>query len=324
MTSSPVLVTGGAGFIGSHLVERLIDAGYAVDVVDNLSTGSLANLRTARGKGDRGLHFHKLDIVDGDLESLMMRRQPGAVIHLAAQVNVRESMLDPVGDLTTNVVGSLRVLEAARHAGVAKVIFATSAGIYGAIAPKDLPVREDMPHNPDSFYGLSKDAVLAYLRLFRASFDLEYTALVLANVYGPRQGMLAEGGVVAKFAQAIIAGEQASILGDGSQTRDFVYVEDVVDAFYRSLEQGGGLTLNIATGIETSINTLHKEMYRIAGGEYRQPIYSQAIPGEILRSSLDARRAGWYLRWHASTTLERGLERVLEWYEATATQTSFA
>ncbi|WP_298212024.1 NAD-dependent epimerase/dehydratase family protein [Ferrimicrobium sp.] len=322
MTSSPILVTGGAGFIGSHLVERLVDAGYEVDVVDNLSTGSLANLRTARGKGDRGLRFHRLDIVDGDLDALMMRRQPWAVIHLAAQVNVRESMLDPVGDLVTNVVGSLRVLEAARHSGVSKVIFATSAGIYGAITSTDLPVREDVAHLPDSFYGLSKDTVLAYLRLYRVNFDLDYTALVLANVYGPRQGILGEGGVVAKFAQAIISGEQASILGDGSQTRDFVYVDDVVDAFYRSLEHGSGLTLNIATGIETSINTLHKEMYRIAGSEYRQPVYCQPIPGEIMRSSLDARRAGWYLRWHASTTLERGLERVVEWYEDLDSQTA--
>jgi UDP-glucose 4-epimerase len=312
----PILVTGGAGFIGSHLVERLIDAGYEVDVVDNLSTGSLANLRVARGKGNRGLHFHKLDIVDGDLLALMTRRKPLAVIHLAAKVNVRESMLDPLGDLSANVVGSLRVLEAARHSGVAKVIFATSAGVYGAVPSSELPIREDVAHLPDSFYGLSKDVVLDYLRLYRTNFDLEYTALVLANVYGPRQGILGEGGVVAKFAQTIVAGKQATILGDGSQTRDLVYVEDVVDAFYRSLDQGGGLVLNIATGVETSIDTLHKEMYRIAGCDYIQPNHQEAIAGEILRSSLDARRAGWYLRWHASTTLERGLEQVLQWYGA--------
>nr|WP_276977511.1 NAD-dependent epimerase/dehydratase family protein [Ferrimicrobium acidiphilum] len=314
--TAPILVTGGAGFIGSHLVERLIDAGYEVDVVDNLSAGSLANLRVARGKGDRGLHFHKLDIVDGDLLALMTRRKPLAVIHLAAKVNVRESMIDPLGDLSANVVGSLRVLEAARHSGVAKVIFATSAGVYGAVPSSELPIREDVAHLPDSFYGLSKDVVLDYLRLYRNNFDLEYTALVLANVYGPRQGLLGEGGVVAKFAQAIAAGEQATIIGDGSQTRDLVYVEDVVDAFYRSLDQGGGLVLNIATGVETSIDTLHKEMYRISGCDYRQPNHQEAIAGEILRSSLDARRAGWYLRWHASTTLERGLEQVLQWYGA--------
>ncbi|MCL5973625.1 MAG: NAD-dependent epimerase/dehydratase family protein [Ferrimicrobium sp.] len=312
----PVLVTGGAGFIGSHLVERLIDAGYEVDVVDNLSTGSLANLRVARGRGNRGLHFHKLDIVDGDLAALMGRRQPMAVIHLAARADVRESMLDPLGDLSANLVGSLRVLEAARHTGVSKVIFATSAGVYGAVDASELPIREDVVHVPDSFYGLSKDAVLGYLRLYRDNFDLEYTALILANVYGPRQGMLGEGGVVAKFAQAIASGSPATIIGDGSQTRDLIYVDDVVDAFYRSLEQGGGLTLNIATGIETSIATLHKEMYRIAGCDYRDPRYVEAVPGEIMRSSLDARRAGWYLRWHAATPLERGLEKVLDWYGA--------
>ena len=312
----PILVTGGAGFIGSHLVERFIDAGYEVDVVDNLSTGSLANLRVARGKGNRGLHFHKLDIVDGDLLALMTRRKPLAVIHLAAKVNVRESMIDPLGDASANVVGSLRVLEAARHSGVAKVIFATSAGVYGAVPASELPIREDVAHLPDSFYGLSKDVVLDYLLLYRTIFDLEYTALVMANVYGPRQGILGEGGVVAKFAQAIAAGQQATILGDGSQTRDLVYVEDVVDAFYRSLDQGGGLVLNIATGVETSIDTLHKEMYRIAGRDYIQPDHQEAVAGEILRSSLDARRAGWYLRWHASTTLERGLQQVLQWYGA--------
>jgi UDP-glucose 4-epimerase len=320
--ASPILVTGGAGFIGSHLVERLIDAGYEVDVVDNLSNGSLANLRTARGKGNRGLHFHKLDIVDGDLLALMTRRRPLAVIHLAAKVNVRESMLDPLGDASANVVGSLRVLEAARHSGVAKVIFATSAGVYGAVPPSALPIREDVAHCPDSFYGLSKDVVLDYLRLYRTNFDLEYTALVLANVYGPRQGLLGEGGVVAKFAQAIAAGKRVTILGDGSQTRDLVYVEDVVDAFYRSLDQGGGLVLNIATGIETTIDTLHKEMYRIAGCDYRQPSYQEASAGDILRSSLDSRRAGWYLRWHASTTLERGLEHVIQWYGAIRSDTA--
>lgn len=314
--TSPILVTGGAGFIGSHLVERLIDAGYEVDVVDNLSTGSLANLRTARGKGNRGLHFHKLDIVDGDLLALMTRRRPMAVIHLAAKVNVRESMLDPLGDAAANVVGSLRVLEAARRSGVAKVIFATSAAIYGAVPPSELPIREDVVHSPDSFYGLSKDTVLGYLRLYRANFDLEYTALVPANVYGPRQGLLGEGGVVAKFAQVIANGKRATIFGDGSQTRDLVYVDDVVDAFYRALDQGGGLVLNISTGVETSVDTLHKEMYRIAGSEFVQPNYEEASTGEILRSCLDSRRAGWYLRWHASTTLERGLEQVLQWYGA--------
>jgi len=312
----PILVTGGAGFIGSHLVERLIDAGYEVDVVDDLSTGSLANLRVARGKGNRGLHFHKLDIVDGDLGALMSRRKPAAVIHLAARANVRESMLDPLGDLSTNLVGSLRVLEAARQTGVAKVIFATSAGVYGAVEASALPIKEDAIHCPDSFYGLSKDAVLGYLRLYRANFDLEYTALILANVYGPRQGMMGEGGVVAKFAQAIASDRAATIIGDGTQTRDLIYVEDVVDAFYRSLEHGGGLTLNIATGVETSITALHKEMYRIAGCDYREPRVVDPVPGEIQRSALDPRRAGWYLRWHATTTLEQGLEGVLDWYGA--------
>ena len=312
-----ILVTGGAGFIGSHLVERLIDEGFLVDVVDDLSSGSLANLSVARGNGGRGLRFHKLDIVAADLESLMSKLKPKAVVHLAARASVRESMRDPVSDANTNLIGSLRIMDAARRSEVSKIVFATSAGVYGQCTEADLPISEESPHRPDSFYGLSKDSVLGYLRLYRDNFDLEYTALILANVYGPRQGLHGEGGVIARFVEAALTNRQAEVFGDGEQTRDFLYVEDAVDAIFRALEQGGGQTVNISTGVEVSVNTLHKEIHRISGLEYIPPHYSEQIPGEIARSALDPRRAGWYLHWHPFTSLERGLNSLIEWYRTT-------
>ena len=305
------LVTGGAGFIGSTLVDRLLAEGHTVDVVDNLSTGSLANVAEARLSGTGQFHFHQLDVRSPDLAGLMGRRKPDVVYHLAAQADVRVSVADPVLDADINVLGSLRVLEAARAAGARKVVFASSGGtIYGDV--EQLPIKESQPQRPLSPYGVAKKAVGDYLFAYRELHGLEYTALALANVYGPRQDLRGEAGVVAIFAGRLLSGEPCLIFGDGKQTRDFVFVDDVVDAFSRAGERGTGLLCNIGTGVETSVNELYAAMARNAGVN-QPPIYAPARSGELQRSSLDPSRAALHLGWKPWTTVDKGTAAVLDW-----------
>jgi UDP-glucose 4-epimerase len=305
------IVTGGAGFIGSTLVDRLLAEGHTVDVVDNLSTGSLANLADARLSGTGRFHFHQVDIRSPAVVELMARQQPDVVYHLAAQADVRVSVADPVLDTEINVLGSVRVLEAARAGGARKVVFASSGGtIYGDV--EQLPIKESHPQRPLSPYGVAKKTVGDYLFAYRELHGLEYTALALANVYGPRQDLRGEAGVVAIFAGRLLSGEPCLIFGDGKQTRDFVYVDDVVDAFSRAGERGTGLLCNIGTGVETSVNDLYAAMARNAGVG-QPPIYAPARPGELQRNCLDASRAGLHLGWKPWTTIEKGTAAVLDW-----------
>ncbi|MCB0989009.1 MAG: GDP-mannose 4,6-dehydratase [Microthrixaceae bacterium] len=308
------LVTGGAGFIGSTLVDRLLAAGHAVDVVDDLSSGSLANLAEARANPDHDFQFHRLDIRDGAVSDLIERRQPEVVFHLAAQIDVRVSVADPVLDAMINIVGSLNVLEGARRAGARKVVFASSGGtIYGAPGGDDLPIRESQPQTPISPYGVAKKAVGDYLAAYRELHQIEYTALALANVYGPRQDPHGEAGVVAIFAGRLLADEACTIYGDGEQTRDYVYVDDVVDAFVRAADKGGGLVINIGTGVETSVNQLYSTMADVAGIE-RAAVLAPARDGEVPRSALDAARAEMQLGWKPWTDLATGSAAVLEYF----------
>lgn len=306
-----VLVTGGAGFIGSVLVDRLLAEGRSVDVVDDLSQGTLANLAQARSaaSGSAQLSFHQMDIRSPDLVRLMARRRPHVVYHLAAQADVRVSVARPGFDADVNILGSIQVLEGARAAGAARVVFAASGGtLYGD--PAHLPVDEAAPHRPLSPYGVSKKAVIDYLFAYRRLYGLEYCALALANVYGPRQDPNGEAGVVAIFAGSLLAGEDATIYGDGTQTRDFVFVDDVVDAFVRATEAGDGLVVNIGTGAETSVNALYATMARAAGVD-RPPVKGPPRPGELARSCLDRGRALVRLGWKPWTTLEEGVAAVL-------------
>lgn len=305
------LVTGGAGFIGSTLVDRLLAEGHSVDVVDNLATGSLANLAEARAVGEGRFHFHQLDVRSPDLGELMARRKPEVVFHLAAQADVRVSVADPVMDAEVNILGSVRVLEGARQAGARKVVFASSGGtIYGDA--EQLPIKESHPQRPLSPYGVAKKTVGDYLFAYRELHGLEYTALALANVYGPRQDPHGEAGVVAIFAGRLLSGEPCLIFGDGSQTRDFVFVDDVVDAFSRAAEKGTGLLCNIGTGQEVSVNDLYHVMARNAGVT-QPPIYAPARAGELQRSCLDATRASIHLGWKPWTTMDKGTAAVLAW-----------
>ncbi|MGH9184188.1 MAG: NAD-dependent epimerase/dehydratase family protein, partial [Acidimicrobiales bacterium] len=270
------LVTGGAGFIGSALVDRLLAEGHEVDVVDDLSTGSLSNLAQARADPSHELRFHQVDIRDPEVAHLVARRRPEVVFHLAAQPDVRVSVAQPVLDAEVNVVGSLNVLEGARAGGARKVVFASSGGtIYGEVDPVDLPVRESHPKRPRSPYGVAKKAVGDYLGAYRELHGLDFTALALGNVYGPRQDPHGEAGVVAIFAARLLAGEPCTIFGDGGQTRDFVYVDDVVDAFVAAAGRGGGLVLNVGTGIETSVVELHRVL---AAGAGARPVAAHAPP----------------------------------------------
>ncbi|HZU74647.1 MAG TPA: NAD-dependent epimerase/dehydratase family protein [Acidimicrobiales bacterium] len=303
-------MTGGAGFIGSTLADRLLAEGHTVDVIDDLSTGSLANLADARA--GKGLTFHQMDIRSPQLGELLERRRPEVVFHLAAQADVRVSVANPVFDAEVNVLGSLNVLEAARRAGAAKVVFASSGGtIYGDPDPSELPVKESHPRRPLSPYGVAKNAVGDYLVAYRQLHDLEFTALALANVYGPRQDPHGEAGVVAIFAGHLLGGRACTIFGSGEQTRDFVFVDDVVDAFARAADKAGGLLLNIGTGAETSVNHLYTTMAAAAGVE-APAVRAPARPGELDRSSLDPAKAAIHLGWKPWTSLEEGVAAVLE------------
>jgi UDP-glucose 4-epimerase len=308
------LVTGGAGFIGSTLVDRLLAEDWRVDVVDDLSTGSLANLAPARAFPDRRFSFHRLDLASPAVVDLINHRKPDVIFHLAAQMDVRVSVARPVFDATVNVIGSLNVFEGAVSAGVKKVVFAGSGGtLYGT--PKQIPTKESSAQHPESPYGVAKKAVGEYLYYYRQQRGLEYTVLALANVYGPRQNPHGEAGVVAIFSNKLLDREQPLIFGDGSQTRDFVYVDDVVDGFVRAVEKGGGLTMNIGTSVETSVQELYDLMAKLTG--YREPAqYAPARTGELQRSAVDTGRAAMQLGWKPFTTLEEGLARTLEHFKA--------
>ncbi len=317
------LVTGGAGFIGTGLVERLLAEGHDVDAIDNLSTGSLANLAPARSRASSSgtprtpggcFTFHRFDIRTSEVVDLVARRRPEVVFHLAAQIDVRVSVADPALDAAVNIIGSLHVLQGALKAGARKVVFAGSGGsLYGA--PTDLPTPETHPRRPISPYGVAKKAVGDYLHYYEAVHGLEYAILALANVYGPRQDPFGEGGVVAIFARRLLDGDPVTIYGDGEQTRDFVFVDDVVDAFARAKEPGAGsgLLVNVGTGTETSVNELYATMARLTGTA-AEAVAGPARPGEVLRSALDPRLAGTELGWKPATTLEEGLRATLDWF----------
>ncbi|HXY92241.1 MAG TPA: GDP-mannose 4,6-dehydratase [Acidimicrobiia bacterium] len=310
------LVTGGSGFIGSALVDRLLAEGCDVDVIDDLSTGSLANLSDARATRNRKFSFHRLDVCSPQLRELVARRRPEVVFHLAAQLDVRVSVANPIFDAQVNILGSLNLCQAALGAGTRKLVFAGSGGtLYGV--PESVPVREGHPQRPVSPYGVSKKAAGDYLHFYREVHGLEYTELALANVYGPRQDPNGEAGVVAIFAGQLLAGKQPVVYGDGRQTRDYLYVDDAVDAFVRAAERGGGLLMNIGTGVETSVLDLYSRMAALAGVR-APPRFAPERPGELARSALDSGRAAIHLGWRPWTSLDDGLALTLDWFRARA------
>jgi UDP-glucose 4-epimerase len=306
------LVTGGAGFIGSTLADRLLAENWDVDVVDDLSTGSLANLADARSEGSRRFSFHRLDIRSPAVTDFIAHRKPDVVFHLAAQADVRVSVARPVFDAEVNILGTLNVCQGALAAGTRKVVFASSGGtIYGT--PEHLPVTEGHSQRPESPYGVAKKASGDYLHYYREIHGLEYTALAFSNVYGPRQDPHGEAGVVAIFSGLMLEGRRPTIFGDGKQTRDFVFVDDVVDALVRATEKGGGLVINIGTGVETSVQELFDTMARVSG--YKGEAHNApARVGELERSALDPGRAEIHLGWKPWTDLDEGIARTLDYF----------
>ncbi len=306
------MVTGGAGFIGSTLVDRLLAEGHQVDVVDDLSTGSLANLADARAAGGRALTIHHLDITLPEVVDLMARRRPQVVYHLAAQADVGVSLARPAFDAGVNVVGSVNVLQGALAAGSERIVFAASGDtLYGEPAPSELPVRESQAHHPLSPYAVSKKVVLDYLAAYRELHALEFAALALATVYGPRQRSAGHPGVVSVFADRLVAGEPVVIFGTGRQTRDLVYVDDVADAFVRAATRGGGLVCNIGTGREVAVGDLYRLMAAQAGVT-AEPRPAPPRPGDAARVCLNVERAAIQLGWRSWTTLDEGVRAVLD------------
>jgi UDP-glucose 4-epimerase len=304
------LVTGGAGFIGSNLVDSLIARGDEVTVLDDLSTGRRANLENALESGAR---LAEVDVRDGAaVGAVLAETRPELVFHLAAQIDVRKSVEDPFFDAAVNVGGTANVLEAARATDVRRVVFISTGGaLYGEGADKELPLPESTPIAPLSGYGQSKFAAEGYLGLFERLHGLSGMSLRLGNVYGPRQDPLGEAGVVAIFCGLVKNGGLPTVYGDGTQTRDYIYVGDVVSAAVAAGATRLGGAVNIGTGREASVLELVDVLAKLAGREDFEPKFAPERAGEVQRISLDAALAGRELGWAPETTLEQGLELTL-------------
>jgi UDP-glucose 4-epimerase len=297
-----ILVTGGAGFIGSHVVDALVEEGHSVAVVDDLSTGQEQHVNPRA-------RFYQMDIRSPALSDVFRAERPQLVNHHAAHVDVRRSVADPRFDADVNIAGSLNLLETARQFGVEKLIFASTGGaIYGE--PEHLPCDEGHPLNPICPYGVSKLAAERYVQFYGRAHGFRYTILRYPNVYGPRQDPFGEGGVVAIFAGQMIRGEPVVINGSGEQQRDFLYVSDVVRANVLTQETLQNQIYNLGTGVGTSINELFSFMSRLAGYD-GQPAHGPPKPGETFKICLEASKAHRELGWEPLVPLEQGLERTL-------------
>lgn len=294
------LVVGGAGFLGSHLVDRLLAEGWPVDVVDDLSTGVLGNLADARSVGGI-LKIHTLDVRAGDFSSLVGMRRPDVIYHLGL-LTPGHADRDADGSAIPNL---LAVLEAARVHGVGKVVVAVPAGaLYGDVPSRDLPVKESRPFEPQGLRGVLANTVTQLLDLYRNEHAVEHTALALSSVYGPRQR--AVDGVVAAFAAAIARGQPLVVHGDGRQTRDLLYVDDAVDALFRAGQRGSGLVVNVGTGVQTSIRDLARAMHPDA-----EIVHAPRRHGDITRMALSPTRARIHLQWSPWTDLPTGLRSTI-------------
>jgi UDP-glucose 4-epimerase len=305
------LVTGGAGFIGSNLVDAMLARGDEVTVVDDLSTGRRGNLDGALAAG---AELVELDIRDAEgLAKLASEKRPQTVFHLAAQIDVRKSIEDPAFDAAVNVGGTANVLDAARAAGAGRVVFVSTGGaIYGEGEGQQLPLDEGTAIAPLSAYGQSKYAAEGYLALYERLYGLSSVALRLGNVYGPRQDPLGEAGVIAIFCGLLRAGGRPTVYGDGTQTRDYIYVGDVVAAALAAAESAVTGPLNLGTGREASVLELAEALGRLGGAESFEPEFAPPRAGEVQRIALDASRAEAELGWRAATSLDEGLRLTLD------------
>ncbi len=306
VAGSKACVTGGAGFIGSHIVDGLIGKGWEVFILDDFSTGKHTNLNPRA-------RLYEMDIRSPEVEKVFSQEKPEYVFHLAAQIDVRKAALDPEFDAGVNVLGTLNLLKAAVNAGVKKLIFSSTGGaIYGEVekgsaSEKNLPL-------PSSPYGISKLAAEHYIRFFGENYGLRYSILRYGNVYGPRQDPVGEAGVVAIFSQAMLKKQPIVLYGQGKMERDYIYVGDVVEANLLTLGEGGEKTFNIGTGIATPVNGLFAVMKRLSGYG-PSPKLEERRPGELWRSCLDCSKAERELGWRAGTDLASGLDKTLAWFK---------
>lgn len=301
-----VLVTGGAGFVGSHIVDQALEAGYEVSVIDDLSTGK-------KGQVNPYASFYEMNIASPDVERVIRQEMPDFIIHQAAQSSVPISLKDPIGDATTNIIGTVNLLEAARRHGVRKVVYASSAAVYGE--PQYMGIDEVHPKQPLSPYGISKYVPEFYLNAYHHLYGLNYTAFRYANVYGERQDPKGEGGVVSIFVDRALAGQELTVFGDGEQTRDFVYVQDVARANIMALAGGDNEILNISTNQKTSVNQLIALMEEALGSKLAVK-YEAPREGDIMHSYLDNTSATEKLGWKPRYSLQEGLTKTLRFYQA--------
>jgi len=303
MKPTKVLVTGGAGFIGSHIAERCLRQGWETVVVDRLSTGSLDNIPI-------GARFYQSDIRSPEMEAILAKERPDVIVHQAAQTDVQTSLDKPLEDAELNVMATLQLLNWARKYGTKKIVYASSAAVYGK--PEAVPIDESHPKQPLSCYGISKYVPELYLRAYAALYGLTYGILRYANVYGPRQACDGEGGVVAIFVDRMLRGEKLVIYGDGEQTRDFIFVEDVADANIAAIQSVGNLLVNVGTNQPTSVNALVAALEDCCDKKIsveRRP----AREGDIVHSCLDNRKAIQTLNWTPRIRLEEGLWKTYEY-----------
>ena len=301
-----IIVTGGAGFIGSNLVDALVERGDEVVVIDNLSTGRRENLNPH-------IKFYETSIGDSGLAAIFEKEKPDIVCHHAAQIDLRRSVNEPLFDAEVNILGSLNVIVNSIRSGVGKFVYASTGGaIYGE--PQYLPVDEKHPINPVSQYGVSKHTVEHYLHLYALQGELNYVALRYPNVYGSRQNPFGEAGVIAIFAGQMLGGEQPTIFGPGDKTRDYTHVSDIVEANILAIERGRNLICNIGTGVETSDQDIFDAIAR-ALGYSSSPIYTSVRPGEIQRICLDWSKAEKELGWRPKTTLKDGIAKTVSYFK---------
>ena len=301
-----VLVTGGAGFIGSHIVDQFVGEGHRVSVVDDLSTGK-------RKQVHREAVFYKLNVCDPRMERVFKKERPVVIVHMAAQMNVRKSTEDPVFDAEVNIIGTLQLLKLAVRYGARKILFASSGGtVYGE--QEVFPASEAHPTRPLSPYGISKLTCEYYLEYYRRVAGLKYVVLRLANVYGPRQNADGEAGVIAIFAQNMLRGEQPRINGNGFQTRDYVYVGDVVEAVRAVFVQPAEGIFNVGTGTETTVNEIFARLKELTNSPC-QEIHGPAKKGEQLRSVLDASKLEKETAWAHAVSLSEGLDETVKFFQ---------
>lgn len=307
-----ILITGGAGFIGSHVADRYLEAGHQVVIVDNLVTGKRENI-------PQNAIFYEMDITDERITEIFKKEKPEIVNHHAAQMDVRKSVEDPIYDANVNVLGGLNILQNCVKYGVKKFIFASTGGaIYGE--QDYFPADENHPLRPLSPYGITKLTTEKYLYFYNQTYGLTSTILRYANVYGPRQNPHGEAGVVAIFSERILENKQPIINGDGRQTRDYVYVGDVVQANQLALTGGNNRIFNVGTGVETDVNNLFRRIVRFTGKDVEE-IHGPAKPGEQLRSLLDATLIKKELGWKPSVSLDEGLQVTIRFFKNHKMQT---